>query len=71
MLIIPVIFKYYLQANMTLLERVGGKQALSAVVDKFYEFMLADPIVSHFFKNTDMTKQRAQQKAFLGMVCFY
>ena len=53
---------------MTLLERLGGKEALGAVVDKFYDIMLADPIVAHFFKNTDMTKQRHQQKAFLTMV---
>ena len=37
-------------------------------MDKFYEFMLEDPIVSPFFKNTDMTKQRASQKHFIMMV---
>ena len=30
--------------------------------------MLEDPIVSPFFKNTDMTKQRASQKHFIMMV---
>lgn len=51
-----------------LLTKLGGTEALSAVVDKFYDIMLADPVVNHFFKNTDMAKQRSSQKAFLGMV---
>jgi hemoglobin len=37
-------------------------------VDKFYEFMLADPVVAPFFANTDMSKQRKSQKAFITMV---
>lgn len=52
----------------TLLDKLGGTAPLGAVVDKFYDIMLADPVVSQFFKNTDMTHQRSQQKAFLGMV---
>ena len=41
----------------TLFERLGGEPAVWAVVDKFYEFMLADDITSPFFKNIDMKKQ--------------
>lgn len=37
------------------------------MVDKFYEFMLADPVVSHFFAKTDMEKQRKSQTAFIAM----
>ena len=40
-----------------LFERLGGEAAIKAVVDKFYEFMLADPITAPFFANTDMKKQ--------------
>jgi hemoglobin len=54
--------------NKTLYDRLGGEGAISAVVDKFYEFMLADPIVSPFFLNTDMDKQRKRQKQFITMV---
>lgn len=54
-----------------LLDKLGGEEALSLVVDKFYDIMLADPVVNHFFKNTDMPKQRRQQKSFLGMVRVY
>lgn len=52
----------------TLFEKLGGEAAVSAVVDKFYEFMLADPQVSHFFASTDMNKQRCRQKQFITMV---
>lgn len=55
---------------MALLQKLGGQPAVDAVVDKFYDIMLADPVVNHYFKNTDMTRQRAQQKSFLGMVFF-
>ena len=55
---------------MALLQKLGGQPALDAVVDKFYDIMLADPVVNHYFKNTDMTRQRSQQKSFLGMVIF-
>lgn len=51
----------------TLFERLGGEAAISAVVDKFYDIMLKDERVLAFFKNTDMTKQRKQQKSFITM----
>ncbi|HEB54020.1 MAG TPA: group 1 truncated hemoglobin [bacterium] len=51
----------------TLFEKLGGKPAVTAVVDNFYQRILADPTVSHFFAGTDMVKQRAHQAAFLGM----
>ena len=47
---------------------MGGEGAISAVIDKFYEFMLADPITAPFFSQTDMNKQRQSQKAFISMV---
>ena len=52
----------------SLFERLGGETAISAVVDKFYEFMLADPITAPFFEKTDMKKQAARQKQFITMV---
>ena len=52
---------------MTLFDRLGGEEALSAVVDKFYDMMLADSRVNVFFKNSDMQKQRLRMKQFLTM----
>jgi len=49
----------------SLFKRIGGKKAVNAAVDLFYEKVLADPLINHFFKNTDMTRQRSHQKAFL------
>jgi hemoglobin len=47
---------------------LGGEAAISAVVDKFYDFMLSDKVVSPFFDKTDMEKQRKRQKQFITMV---
>lgn len=47
---------------------MGGKAAVSAVVDRFYQIMLADDEVSHFFGSTDMEKQRCRMKQFITLV---
>jgi hemoglobin len=52
----------------SLFDRLGGVKALSAVVDVFYERVLADGRVSRFFDGVDMSRQAAKQKAFLAMV---
>ncbi|PCI99514.1 MAG: group 1 truncated hemoglobin [Alphaproteobacteria bacterium] len=51
--------------EQTLFERLGGKAAVNAAVDLFYKKIMADERINHFFKNTDMNRQRAKQKAFL------
>jgi hemoglobin len=48
----------------SLFEAIGGKEAVNLAVDKFYEKVLADQRVNHFFANTDMGKQKAHQQAF-------
>lgn len=49
----------------TLFEKLGGTAAVDAAVDIFYDKVLADERIKHFFTNTDMARQRAHQKAFL------
>jgi hemoglobin len=49
----------------TLFERIGGKAAVDLAVDKFYDKVLADTSIQHFFDNMDMDKQREHQRAFL------
>ncbi|MGB3656286.1 MAG: group 1 truncated hemoglobin [Rivularia sp. (in: cyanobacteria)] len=49
----------------TLYEKLGGKDAVDIAVDKFYEHILNDERIKHFFENVDMKKQREHQKAFL------
>jgi hemoglobin len=49
----------------TLFDKLGGAAAVDLAVDKFYERVLNDDRIKHFFANVDMVKQRAHQKAFL------
>lgn len=49
----------------SLFERIGGKDAVSAAVEDFYQKVLADPLLSPFFESTDIKKQIAKQKMFL------
>lgn len=51
--------------KQTLFERLGGKPAVEAAVDLFYDKIMADERINHFFKNTDMKRQRAKQRVFL------
>jgi hemoglobin len=49
----------------TLFDQLGGAAAVDLAVDQFYERVLSDERIKHFFANVDMQKQRAHQKAFL------
>lgn len=49
----------------TLYDRLGGKPAVEAAVDLFYDKLLADDRVKHFFDGIDMARQRSHQKAFM------
>ncbi|WP_372368343.1 group 1 truncated hemoglobin [Candidatus Uabimicrobium sp. HlEnr_7] len=51
--------------DKNLFEKLGGKPAVETTVDKFYDRVLKDERINHFFTNTDMKKQRNHQKAFL------
>ena len=50
----------------TLYEKLGGEAAINAAVDLFYNKVLADDRINHFFSDTDMTRQRGHQKMFLS-----
>lgn len=52
----------------TLYERLGGEDAIAAVVDEFYDRVLADEQVAHFFEDVDMQQQRAHQTQFISSV---
>ena len=49
-----------------LYDRLGGQDAISKVVDVFYEKVLADETVNKFFEETDMEKQRRHQSLFIS-----
>jgi hemoglobin len=52
----------------TLFERLGGERAIESAVDRFYDRVLKDERIGHFFAGVDMEKQRRHQKAFLTYV---
>jgi hemoglobin len=52
----------------SLYEQLGGKPAVEAAVDLFYQKVLVDDRIKHYFANVEMKKQIGKQKAFLTMV---
>lgn len=49
----------------SLLQRVGGEDAVKAVVSAFYDKVFADPDLKPFFAQTDQAAQRLRQSKFL------
>jgi len=49
----------------TLYDKLGGAAAIDAAVDLFYDKVLVDERIKHFFVNTDLPRQRQHQKNFL------
>lgn len=54
--------------NDTLYDRLGGEDAIEAVVDRFYERLLDDDQVNGFFEDTDVNELRAHQAQFISAV---
>jgi len=52
--------------SASLYNRIGGKDAVNAAVDIFYEKVLADETINHFFNTVDMAVQKQKQKMFLA-----
>ncbi|GBF94693.1 hypothetical protein Rsub_07429 [Raphidocelis subcapitata] len=55
-------------ARRTIFDKLGGAGNVRAAVDKFYEKILADPSISHFFSSIDMKKQKAKQFQMMSLV---
>lgn len=55
-----------MEQQETLFDRIGGMDAVNSAVDIFYDKVLADETIKHFFTKTDMKKQAGKQKAFLA-----
>jgi hemoglobin len=51
---------------MSLFEQIGGEPAVNAAVDRFYERVLADPMLAPFFKHVSMQRLKAHQFTFLS-----
>lgn len=51
----------------TLYEKIGGEPAVDAATKLFYNKVLADVRIKHFFDDLDMDEQIEKQKLFLTM----
>ncbi|WP_135822574.1 group I truncated hemoglobin [Halostella litorea] len=54
--------------DSTLYEDLGGRDAISAVVDEFYDRVLDDEQLVGYFDDTDMDELRDHQTKFLSAV---
>ena len=51
-----------------LYDLIGGRHTIHAATDSFYDKVLADHSLRHFFKRTDMAHLRALQSMFISML---
>lgn len=54
--------------EQTLYDRLGGRESIAAVVEAFYDRVLADDLVNDYFSDTDMQRQIAHQTQFISSV---
>jgi hemoglobin len=47
-------------------DEIGGKPAVAAAVDRFYEHVLGDPVLAPYFAATDFKRQKSHMRAFLA-----
>ncbi len=50
----------------SLYERIGGEEAISGLVDVFYDQVTADPVLSSYFQNVPIDRLRKMQREFFG-----
>ncbi|MFG1694898.1 group 1 truncated hemoglobin [Nonomuraea sp. NPDC049309] len=50
----------------SIFDQIGGASAVSAVVDEFYDRVVADPALGRYFTGTDMGKLKAHQRSFVA-----
>ncbi|PYU25260.1 MAG: group 1 truncated hemoglobin [Acidobacteria bacterium] len=51
-----------------LYDLIGGRRTIWAATESFYERVLADNGLRHFFKRSDMAHLRSRQSMFLSML---
>jgi hemoglobin len=51
----------------TIYERLGGEAAVAAAVPRFYEKVMGDASLAHYFDGLDMSAQIQKQIAFMTM----
>ena len=51
---------------VSIYSQMGGDEFLESAIERFYEKVLADDSIKHFFDGVDMERLRSTQKTFLG-----
>ena len=51
---------------MSVYDELGGAAPVKAAVTVFYDRVLADPSLAHWFEGIDMSRLKAHQRAFLA-----
>ncbi len=54
--------------SQSIYDEIGGRDAVEAVVSDFYDAVLADERITHYFEEQDMTELRAHQIQFISSV---
>ncbi|WP_040791855.1 group I truncated hemoglobin [Nocardia paucivorans] len=60
----PTLFQK--RKNTSIFDRIGGYEALEAVVEDFYKRVLADDELSGFFTGTNMSRLKGKQVEFFA-----
>ncbi|KAA9399392.1 group 1 truncated hemoglobin [Haloarcula sp. CBA1130] len=55
-------------ASQSIFERIGGRDAVEAVVSDFYDRVLDDPVLQPYFEDTDMQELYSHQTQFISAV---
>ncbi|KAJ8608589.1 hypothetical protein CTAYLR_005982 [Chrysophaeum taylorii] len=45
---------------------LGGEKAIAKIVDRFYIYVVTDPVLSHYFRNISMGRMRHLQSSFIS-----
>ncbi len=52
---------------MAIYDDIGGRDAVAAAVDIFYDKVLADDLLGPYFTDHDMARQKTHMRAFLAV----
>lgn len=55
-------------ASQSIFDRIGGRDAVEAVVSDFYDRVLDDPVLEPYFEDTDMEHLYRHQVQFISAV---
>ena len=50
----------------TIYDEIGGSDGVAAAVDRFYDHVMDDALLAHYFDDIDLRRQKAHLRAFLA-----